>query len=119
MVREYGSIFAKYFSDMVTGDDVTAPDAFPFDITANALPHLWSSAGWVPMYAWDSERNKKNFLKTRGMYAYAEVLGHWGLIRIDEINGEKVGAEIGMVNQERIQMRIYYVINHNVMITSS
>ena len=104
---------------MVTGDDVTAPDAFPFDITANALPHLWSSAGWVPMYAWDSERNKKNFLKTRGMYAYAEVLGHWGLIRIDEINGEKVGAEIGMVNQERIKMKFYYVINHYVMVTSS
>lgn len=71
-VREYGQIYAKYFSDMVTGDDVVAPDAFPFDITANGLPNLWASAGWVPMYAWDSERNKKNFIKTRGMYAYAE-----------------------------------------------
>ena len=47
-VREYGQIYAKYFSDMVTGDDVVAPDAFPFDITANGLPNLWASAGWVP-----------------------------------------------------------------------
>ena len=86
---------------MITGDDVVTPDAFPFDITANALPNLWSAAGWVPMYAADSERNKKNFIKTRGSYAYAEILGHWGLIRIDEINGIKVGAEIGMVNQVR------------------
>ena len=38
-------------------------DAFPFDITANGLPTLWGGAGWVPMYAWDSERNKKNFIK--------------------------------------------------------
>ena len=28
-----------------------------------------------------------------------QILGNWGLIRIDEINGDKVGAEIGMVNQ--------------------
>ena len=72
------------------------------------------------MYAWDNERNKKNFLKTRGMYAYAEVLGHWGLIRIDEINGEKVGAEIGMVNQEWILKIISnYVMRrlHNDKIT--
>ena len=32
-VREYGQMYAKYFSDMVIGDDVIAPDAFPFDIT--------------------------------------------------------------------------------------
>lgn len=98
-VRKYGKLYAQHFSDMVTGSDVMAPGAFPFDITANGLPNLWACAGWVPMYAWDSERNKKNFIKTRGAYAYAEVLGHWGLIRIDAINGEEVGAEIGMVNQ--------------------
>ena len=72
-VRKYGKIYAENFSKMVTGSDVYAPDAFPFDITANALPELWASAGWVPMYAWDSERNKKNFIKTRGSYGYAEV----------------------------------------------
>jgi len=98
-VREFGKIYAENFGKMVTGPDVYAPDAFPFDITANGLPTLWGGAGWVPMYAWDSERNKKNFIKTRGSYAYAEVLGHWGLIRLSEINGEKVGAEIGMVAQ--------------------
>ena len=98
-VRKYGKIYAENFSKMVSGKDVYAPDAFPFDITANGLPELWASAGWVPMYAWDSERNKKNFIKTRGSYAYAEVLGHWGLIRIAEINDVPVGAEIGMVAQ--------------------
>jgi len=98
-VRKYGEIYAENFSKQVTGNDMQVPDAFPFDITANALPNLWSSAGWVPMYAWDSDRNKKNFIKTRGSYGYAEVLGHWGLIRIDSINRVPVGAEIGMVNQ--------------------
>jgi len=98
-VRAIGAQYAQYFSDMVTGDDMQTPDAFPFDITANALPNLWASAGWVPMYAWDSARNNKNFIKTRGSYGYAEVMGHWGLLRIGAINGEEVGAEIGMVNQ--------------------
>ena len=98
-VRAFGALYAEHFSEMVTGSDMKVPAAFPFDITANALPNLWASAGWVPMYAWDSERNKKNFIKTRGSYAYAEVMGHWGLLRVDTINGDKVGAEIGMVNQ--------------------
>ena len=75
-VRQYGRTFARYFSEMVTGPDLQTPDAFPFNITANELPNLWASAGWVPMYAWDSERNRKNFVKTRGSYAYAEV-NHW------------------------------------------
>jgi hypothetical protein len=51
------------------------------------------------MYAEESKRNDKNFNNIRGGYAYAEIFGHWGLLRIDEINGEKVGAEVGMTVQ--------------------
>ena len=32
-----------------------------------------------------------NFNNIRGGYAYAEILGHWGLLRINTINGS-VGA---------------------------
>ncbi len=98
-VRAYGLEYARHFASMVTGDDLVMPKAFPFDVSANALPNLWASVGWFPMYAEESERNQRNFAKTRGNYAYAEVLGHWGLLRIDAINGEKVGAEVGMVAQ--------------------
>ena len=98
-VQEEGISFAKNFGKMITGDDIVMPDNFPFDVSANALPNLWAAVGWSPMYGEDSERNKKNFKNTRGGYAYGEILGHWGLLRIDEINGEKVGAEVGMVVQ--------------------
>nr|WP_090368366.1 hypothetical protein [Ferrimonas sediminum] len=98
-VKKFGKEFTDNFAKMVTGDDIQLPAAFPFDVSANALPNLWASVGWFPMYAEDSERNKRNFDKTRGNYAYAEVFGHWGLLRIDEINNEKVGAEVGMVTQ--------------------
>lgn len=98
-VQAYGKAYTKNFTKMVTGDDIKLPAAFPFDISANALPNLWAAVGWFPMYAEDSERNKRNFSKTRGNYAYAEVFGHWGLLRIDEINHEKVGAEVGMTVQ--------------------
>lgn len=98
-VRKLGLEFTKNFSKMVTGNDVKMPLVFPYDISANALPNLWASAGWYPMYAEESKRNDKNFNNIRGGYAYAEVFGHWGLLRIDEINGQKVGAEIGMTVQ--------------------
>ncbi|KPM32151.1 Hypothetical protein I595_1800 [Croceitalea dokdonensis DOKDO 023] len=98
-VRQAGVSFANNFNKMITGDDIELPSNFPYDISANALPNLWSAVGWVPMYAEESERNVRNFKKTRGGYAYGEIFGHWGLLRIDEINGEKVGAEIGMVVQ--------------------
>ncbi len=98
-VKEYGRQFAKNFYKMVTGADLKMPASFPYDVSANSLPNLWASVGWFPMYAEDSERNKRNFLNIRGGYAYAEVFGPWGLLRIDEINGEKVGAEVGMVAQ--------------------
>ncbi|GGI82435.1 hypothetical protein [Shewanella gelidii] len=98
-VKKYGKKFTKNFYDMITGPDMKMPASFPYDISANALPNLWAAVGWFPMYAQDSERNKRNFYNIRGGYAYAEVFGHWGLLRIDEINGEKVGAEVGMVAQ--------------------
>ncbi|ABV89247.1 hypothetical protein [Shewanella pealeana] len=98
-VKEYGNSLTKNFYKMVTGDEVKMPAVFPYDISANSLPNLWATAGWFPMYAEESKRNDKNFDNIRGGYAYAEIFGHWGLLRIDEINGEKVGAEVGMTVQ--------------------
>jgi hypothetical protein len=98
-VKSYGKAFTDNFYKMVTDEAVKTPPNFPYDISARSLPNLWASVGWFPMYAEDSERNKRNFMNVRGGYAYAEILGHWGLLRIDEINGEKVGAEVGMVVQ--------------------
>ena len=98
-VKKYGEQFTKNFYKMVTGDEVKMPAVFPYDISAKALPNLWAAAGWFPMYAEESKRNDKNFNNIRGGYAYAEIFGHWGLLRIDEINGEKVGAEVGMTVQ--------------------
>ncbi|WP_028116309.1 hypothetical protein [Ferrimonas senticii] len=98
-VKAYGKDYTEHFAKMVTGSDIKMPAAFPFDVSANALPNLWAAVGWFPMYAEESERNQRNFDKTRGTYSYAEVFGHWGLLRIDQINNEKVGAEVGMVAQ--------------------
>ena len=98
-VKKYGEQFTNNFYKMVTGDEVKMPTVFPYDISAKALPNLWAAAGWFPMYAEESKRNDKNFNNIRGGYAYAEIFGHWGLLRIDEINGEKVGAEVGMTVQ--------------------
>ena len=98
-VKAYGNSFTENFYKMVTGDAVKTPINFPYDVSARSLPNLWASVGWFPMYAEESERNKRNFKNTRAGYAYAEILGHWGLLRIDEINGEKVGAEVGMTVQ--------------------
>ena len=98
-VQKQGKAFTKNFYDMVTGSEIKMPATFTIDISANSLPNLWAAAGWFPMYAEESQRNDKNFDNIRGGYAYAEILGHWGLLRIDEINGEKVGAEVGMTVQ--------------------
>ncbi len=98
--RTHGKNFAKNFSQMATGSDLVMPKNFKQDVSANALPNLWASVGWSPMYAANSERNKRNFDNVRGGYAYAEILGHWGLLRIDTINDEEVGAEVGMVVQQ-------------------
>ncbi|MFT7005067.1 MAG: hypothetical protein ACJAWW_002436 [Sulfurimonas sp.] len=99
-VRKLGHEFTKNFAKMVTGDEVKMPLTFPFDVSANALPNLWASAGWFPMYAQESKRNDKNFDNVRGGYAYAEIMGNWGLLRIDKINDQVVGAEIGMTVQK-------------------
>ena len=111
-VKSYGKEFTRNFYSMVTDENVKTPLNFPYDISARSLPNLWASAGWFPMYAEDSERNKRNFLNVRGGYAYAEIFGHWGLLRIDEINGEKVGAEVGMVVQAANTLYPYH--NHAI-----
>lgn len=111
-VQKLGQIFTDNFYKMVTGDEVKMPSAFPYDISANTLPNLWAAAGWFPMYAEESKRNDKNFNNIRGGYAYAEIFGHWGLLRIDEINGEKVGAEVGMTVQSVDTLYPYH--NHAI-----
>lgn len=74
----------------------TMPDYLETDISAKNLPDLWAGVGWLPFYA-DSE--KAHNVRFRGGYAYAEVMGPWGLLRIKSIDGEPVGAEIGMTIQ--------------------
>lgn len=71
------------------------------DMTYRALPDLWTAVGWLPFY---SKAEKAINEKFRGGYAYAEVMGPWGLLRIKEINGESVGAEVGMT----IQVESFY-----------
>lgn len=111
-VKKRGKTFTKNFYKMVTGDEIKMPKTFPYDVSANSLPNLWAAAGWFPMYAEESKRNDKNFYTIRGGYAYAEILGHWGLLRIDEINGEKVGAEVGMTVQ--VVDSLYPYHNHAI-----
>ncbi|MBR9805968.1 MAG: hypothetical protein GYB49_01930 [Alphaproteobacteria bacterium] len=76
--------------------DTTPEGAFPVDVTANGLPNLWASVGWLPFYAENPSALNERF---RGGYAYAEVMGPWGLLRIKSIDGEPVGAEVGMTIQ--------------------
>lgn len=66
------------------------------DVSIKGLPTLWSSVGWIPFYAENPNAGSDRF---RGGYLYAEVMGPWGNLRIKEIDGEKVGAEIGMTAQ--------------------
>lgn len=66
------------------------------DVSINGLPNLWSSVGWIPFYAENEEARNERF---RGGYLYAEVMGPWGNLRIENIDGEPVGAEIGMTVQ--------------------
>jgi hypothetical protein len=66
------------------------------DVSINGLPTLWSSVGWIPFYAENKAAGSERF---RGGYLYAEVMGPWGNLRIKEIDGETVGAEIGMTAQ--------------------
>ncbi len=63
------------------------------DVSIKGLPTLWSSVGWIPFYAENPDAGSDRF---RGGYLYAELMGPWDNLRIKEIDGEKVGAEIGM-----------------------
>jgi hypothetical protein len=69
---------------------------WPTDISINGLKTLWSSVGWIPMYSKREDAVNKPF---RGGYLYAEVMGPAGALRIDTIDGELVGAEIGLTVQ--------------------
>ncbi len=71
------------------------------DMTYQGLPDLWTAVGWLPFYAENPKAINERF---RGGYAYAEVMGPWGLLRIKEIEGELVGAEVGMT----IQVESFY-----------
>lgn len=99
-IQTAGTKFSEQFYSVTTDDSIKMPLNFVNDISARALPTLWASVGWVPMYSTNTERNQhtgdENF---RAGYAYAEIMGHWGLLQIDSINGEAVGAEIGMTVQ--------------------
>jgi hypothetical protein len=66
------------------------------DVSIKGLPTLWSSVGWIPFYAENPDAGSDRF---RGGYLYAEVMGPWGNLRIKDIDGEPVGAEIGMTVQ--------------------
>ena len=99
-VRRHGLIVAKNFSDIVTGDQIQTPSAFPSDISANSLPNLWASVGWIPMYAKEDGRFHNNQPSARGGFVYAEVLGSTGLLRIKSINGMPMRSEIGMTVQK-------------------
>ncbi len=72
------------------------PSAISKDITFNTLPTLWTSVGWLPFYADNKLALNDRF---RGGYAYAEVMGPWGLLRIKSIDKEIVGSEVGMTIQ--------------------
>ena len=71
-------------------------EQFSKDVSIRGLPTLWSSVGWIPFYAENADAGSERF---RGGYLYAEVMGPWGNLRIKDIDGETVGAEIGMTVQ--------------------
>ena len=52
------------------------------------------------MYAKKEGRFATNQASARGGFVYAEVLGTTGLLRINEIDGDPVKAEIGMTVQK-------------------
>jgi Dimethlysulfonioproprionate lyase len=82
------------FVDVVSKTDTQAH--WKRDVSINGLPNLWASVGWIPFYAENENARNDRF---RGGYLYAEVMGPWGNLRIAEIDGEPVGAEIGMTAQ--------------------
>ncbi|WP_051435719.1 hypothetical protein [Shewanella fidelis] len=128
-LNKAGIEFADNFAEMITGSDIQMPANFPFDISANALPNLWASVGWAPMYSKEDHRSlTAGESAFRAGYAYAEVMGKWGLLQIDKINGEEVGAEIGMTVQRmdsfypyhfHIAQEIYHTIREPACLNST
>ena len=93
-IGEAGLELNENFVAVTSRTDTTAH--WTRDISIKGLPTLWSSVGWIPFYAENPAAGTDRF---RGGYLYAEVMGPWGNLRIKEIDGEKVGAEIGMTVQ--------------------
>ncbi len=93
-IGEAGLELNDNFVAVTSRTDTTA--RWTKDISIKGLPALWSSVGWIPFYAENPAAGTDRF---RGGYLYAEVMGPWGNLRIEEIDGEKVGAEIGMTVQ--------------------
>ena len=93
-IGEAGLELNENFVAVTSRTDTTAH--WSRDISIKGLPTLWSSVGWIPFYAENPAAGSERF---RGGYLYAEVMGPWGNLRIKEIDGEKVGAEIGMTVQ--------------------
>lgn len=93
-VGKAGIDFANAFLEATSQPAPTAH--WRTDVSMRGLPTLWSSVGWIPMYAENPSAGSSRF---RGGYAYAEVMGPWGALRIQTIDGESVGAEIGMTVQ--------------------
>lgn len=93
-IGQAGMELAGNFREIVGNVDSSAH--FKRDIGMKGLPTLWSSVGWVPLYADNPDAGDARF---RGGYLYAEVMGPWGNLRIKRIDDELVGAEIGMTVQ--------------------
>ncbi|WP_421899462.1 dimethylsulfonioproprionate lyase family protein [Maridesulfovibrio sp.] len=93
-IKKAGLELNKNFVEIASNTDSSAH--FGRDITIKGLPHLWSSVGWIPFYAESEKAWNKDI---RGGYLYAEIMGPWGNLRIDTIDGETVGSEIGMTAQ--------------------
>ena len=93
-IGEAGLELNENFVAVTSRTDTTAH--WSRDVSINGLPTLWSSVGWVPFYAENPAAGSDRF---RGGYLYAELMGPWGNLRIKEIDGESVGAEIGMTVQ--------------------
>lgn len=93
-IGEAGLELNNNFVAITSRTDTTAH--WSRDVSIKGLPTLWSSVGWIPFYAENPAAGSDRF---RGGYLYAEVMGPWGNLRIKEIDGETVGAEIGMTAQ--------------------
>lgn len=93
-VGEAGRELAAHFEILLA--NTVSEHTVGSDVTFNGLPTLWRSVGWLPFYAESESGISPRF---RGGYTYAEVMGPWGLLRIKSIDGETVGAEIGMTVQ--------------------